>query len=168
MPLTRHTTALWIRPAVLSDFEVAKVIQERTIPVDHPYHYAENIRCTGTANFVAESNKQVVGYVSVLVNHPTPDGTHLWERMRPYIGFVGVLPECQLGGVGRQLILHAVRQAIVNYPSEFAYLESEEGANGFYEKVGFQRMAAEEVEQAFGKSPRSSVWRIHRSELDQS
>jgi ribosomal protein S18 acetylase RimI-like enzyme len=107
-----------------------------------------------------------MGFISVLVNQPNPLGRNLWERMRPYIGFVGVSGEHRNSGIGKALIAEAARRALLVTGKSHIYLECEddnESAQRLYEKTGFKILPAEEVEKTFGRPPHLNS-RVYRAE----
>ncbi|MBP1473509.1 GNAT family N-acetyltransferase [Frateuria sp. MAH-13] len=149
-----------IRAADPSDVQEASKLQRAVIPGDHPYEYARNILCSGTVNLVAiHKGTTIAGYISVLVGGLNPNGQHLWERLRPYLAFVGVLPDLQGQHVGAELIRRAL-QASDPRGASGMWLECPESAAGFYEKVGFVRVTSEAIEQYTGLTPRGPAYRL--------
>ena len=153
---------LEIRLARLDDIESVNAIQEKVLSSDHLYRYAENIRHNGTMNLVATVRGQVAGFISVLVNQPNPSGQHLWERMRPYVGFIGISPEFQRCGIGQLLIKEASQKTLSGSRSSHIYLECEKNTFEFYRRLGFIEMNQEEVEMEFSMTPKSTVFRAHQ------
>lgn len=157
-----------IRRANMNDWGAANLIHKSAYP-DDPYTYANNIRVSGTLNFVAaaEINK-VVGYITILVNPPTPDGRLMWMRMRPYIGFVGVLEDYRGLGIAKKLVREASRLALQYTGKDYIYLETEEKnetAQKLYENLGFEVVPAETLRELFntGGHPNSRVYRAGRA-----
>src|SRR5690606_4876692 len=137
------STRFLIRAATLNDRPAANYIHRLCLPDDKVYGYANNIGLNGTVNLVASVENQTVGFVSALINSPNPNGSCLWERMRPYIGFLGVVGEWRKSGIGRALTIESSRLAILATASDRIYLECEEsniGAQSFYEKLGFEKV----------------------------
>lgn len=146
---------LIVRPATLDDRPAANAIHKAAYP-DDPYTYANNIGRQGVINLVAEKDGEVVGFVSALVNNPNPHGKYLWERMRPYIGFVGVAAEHRGRGVGALLVTGVSRSALAATKRDRIYLECEadnELARGLYEKLGFIIVTPDDVQIRFGRPP---------------
>ncbi|WP_329741516.1 GNAT family N-acetyltransferase [Dyella sp. A6] len=148
-----------IRAANPNDFHGALAVQHAVIARDHPYEYARNILCSGTVNLVAVHDGAIVGFISVLLGGLNPNGQHLWERLRPYLAFVGVLPELQGQHVGAELIRHALQLSDPRATSGM-WLECPESASTFYEKVGFVRVTPEAIQQHTGLSPKGPVYRL--------
>lgn len=148
-----------IRPAHPNDFQGASAVQHAVISGDHPYEYARNILSSGTVNLVAIHGGAIVGFISVLLGGLKPDGQHLWERLRPYLAFVGVLPDHQGQHVGAELIRCAL-QISDPHATSGMWLECPESAATFYEKVGFARVAPEAVHRHTGMSPKGPVYRL--------
>src|SRR5512147_2499251 len=107
-----------IRPAEPKDVEGAAVICRRVLAEKLPYNYELNIGVEGCRNLVADDGGQVVGYLTMLVKRWDPRGHHLWQRLVPYIAFVGVLPERQRQGIGAALLRSAIREAAAVCPGE--------------------------------------------------
>lgn len=148
-----------IRAASPDDFQGASAVQHAVIPDGHPYEYARNILCPGTVNLVAIHNGAVVGFISVLLGGLNPNGHNLWERLRPYLAFVGVLPELQGQHVGAELIRCAL-QISDPHATSGMWLECPESAAQFYEKVGFVQVAPDVVQQHTGLPPKGLVYRL--------
>src|SRR5574340_690308 len=107
-----------IRPADASDREAVASICRRVLAEKLPFNYELNIGTEGCCNLVAEEPGRVVGYLSMLVKRWDPHGRHPWQRVAPYIAFVGVLPDCQRRGIGTALMQQAVREAARLCPAE--------------------------------------------------
>lgn len=148
-----------IRAASPGDFQGASAVQHAVIPDCHPYEYARNILCPSTINLVATHNGTIVGFISVLLGGLNPSGHNLWERLRPYLAFVGVLPELQGQHVGGELIRCALKISDLHATSGM-WLECPESAAQFYEKIGFVRIAPDVVEQLTGLPPKGLVYRL--------
>ncbi len=158
------TQQIVIRDANFADQAAANVIHKSAYPNDR-YCYANNIGITGIINLVAAVDNQMVGFISVLVNQPNPAGKNLWERMRPYIGFLGISEECRKFGIGTALIAAASRRALAATGASYIYLECEdtnELAQKLYEKTGFKVVAHGQIENDFGRPPHLNS-RVYRS-----
>ena len=153
-----------IRIANQSDIQGASDVQRAVLSSDHPYQYAKNINYSGTINLVATRSGAIVGYISVLLDGLNPNGRYLWERLRPYLAFVGVLPDMQKQHVGRDLIRRALQLSDPHATSGM-WLECPESAAAFYEKVGFSRVMPEAVQQHAGLLPKGPVYRITNNQL---
>ena len=115
-----------IRPAEPKDKEEAGIVRETVLSQIHPYHYEENVGLAETLNLVAEQDFAVVGFVSVLLSRCNPEGEYLWERVAPYIAFIGVMPGQQRQGIGDLLLRSAIRGTAIRCPNEaVVYLEHE-------------------------------------------
>lgn len=88
------------------------------LPTTHPYHYERNIELAGCLNLVAEERGEVIGFISVLLTRWNPGGEWVWERLAPYVGFVGVLPARQREGIGESLLRSAIREVAIRCSEE--------------------------------------------------
>lgn len=86
-----------------------------------------------------------------------PQGKALWERIRPYIGFIGIHPVHQKNGIGSVLLTHTCAFVFQTTSFSSLYLECEESLVPFYRKNGFNAMLPEMVERLFGSNPGNSV-----------
>lgn len=153
-----------IRLATIADYQGADAVQRTSIPGNHPYRYAENLKYAATANFVAAEDERIVGFISILTNEPNPSGQHLWQRLRPYVGFVGVLPEFQGQKVGTQLIRTGAN-AVLSHTRQQLWLECSESNRQFYESLGFVCYTPEAIQHAYGLLPKGLVYSLDRSVL---
>ena len=111
-------------------------------------------------NLVAEKDGIVVGFVSVLLTRCNPQGQHLWERVAPYIAFIGIMPAQQKKGIGNLLLRSAIRGAAIRCPNEpVVYLEHEieSEARRLYERIGFRTVPDDEIFMAIGIHPKGPV-----------
>jgi ribosomal protein S18 acetylase RimI-like enzyme len=150
-----------IRLAEPSDKQGAGIIRATVLPPEHHYHYEDNIEDARCLNLVAEEADIVVGFVSVLLTVCNPGGQALWERLAPYIGFIGVLPDYQGKHVGPRLLQCAVRETATLYPNGSAlYLEhahENSRARGVFERCGFKSLLCEDVFKVTGLYPKGPV-----------
>lgn len=149
-----------IRIAEAKDIEGAALICRRVLAEKLPYNYELNIGTEGCLNLVAEDGGQVVGYLTMLVKRWDPRGRHLWQRLVPYIAFVGVLPERQRQGIGAALLRQAIAEAgrcCPGEPSLFLEHAPHNIASRLYERVGFHALSSEEVLRMTGLEVRSPV-----------
>jgi ribosomal protein S18 acetylase RimI-like enzyme len=156
-----------IRNANMNDWGAANLIHKSAYPDDF-YTYANNIRASGTINLVAVIENKVVGYITTLVNPPTPDGKAMWMRMRPYIGYVGVLPDYRGLGIAKELVREGSRRALQYTGEGYIYLEAEEEnetAQRLYERLGFEAVPPEILRELFNAAghPNTRVYRAGRS-----
>jgi len=107
-----------IRPAELKDKDGAGIVRAMVLSQNHPYQYEQNIGLADTLNLVAEKDGIVVGFVSVLLTRCNPQGQHLWERVTPYIAFIGIMPAQQKKGIGNLLLRSAIKGAAIRCPNE--------------------------------------------------
>lgn len=155
---------LHIRKAETYDQAQVRELQTLLIPEPHPYSYAKNIELLDARNFVAVQERKVVGYISTLVSGREIEGPHLWQRMKPYLAFMGVVRELQHQGIGAALLSRALEEVFATTVAEHFYLECDTTPAGFYLKQGFSQMTPEQVQREFGLAPRSQVWRIARGQ----
>jgi ribosomal protein S18 acetylase RimI-like enzyme len=149
-----------IRPAELQDKEGADIVRATVLSQNHPYHYEQNIGLAETLNLVAEKDGIIVGFVSVLLSRCNPQGQHLWERVAPYIAFIGVMAGQQKKGIGNLLLRSAINGAAIRCPNEpVVYLEYEieSEARRLYERIGFRTVSHDEILMATGLHPKGPV-----------
>jgi GNAT superfamily N-acetyltransferase len=149
-----------IRPAEPKDVEGVAVICRRVLAEKLPYNYELNIGTEGCWNLVAEDEGRVVGYLTMLVKRWDPRGRHLWQRLVPYIAFVGVRPEWQRQGIGAALVRDAIREAARLCPLEprlFLEHAPHNVASRLYQRVGFRALSADEVRRLAGLNVSSPV-----------
>lgn len=153
-----------IRLATIDDYQDVDAVQRASLPGDHRYHYAENLKRTDTTNFVAAEGSRIVGFITILTNEPDPSGQHLWQRLRPYVGFLGVLPEFQGQKIGTQLIRTGAN-AVLSHSRQQLWLECGESNKRFYESLGFVGSTPEAIQQAYGLVPKGPVYSLDYSVL---
>jgi len=149
-----------IRPAELKDKDGAGIVRAMVLSQNHPYQYEQNIGLADTLNLVAEKDGIVVGFVSVLLTRCNPQGQHLWERVTPYIAFIGIMPAQQKKGIGNLLLRSAIKGAAIRCPNEpVVYIEHEVESDSrrLYERIGFRTMFHEEILTATGLHPKGPV-----------
>jgi ribosomal protein S18 acetylase RimI-like enzyme len=149
-----------IRPAELKDKDGAGIVRAMVLSHNHLYQYEQNIGLADTLNLVAEEEGIVVGFVSVLLSRCNPQGQHLWERVAPYIAFIGIVPAQQRRGIGNLLLRSAIQGAAIRCPNEpVLYLEHEveSHARRLYERIGFRTMSHDEILLATGLHPKGPV-----------
>jgi len=142
-----------IRAAETEDMEGAGLICRRVLADKLPFNYELNIGVEGCVNLVADEGGRVVGYLTMLVRRWDPRGRHLWQRLAPYVAFVGVLPDWQRQGIGGALLRAAIQQAVRLCPGEsHLFLEHAPGniASRLYQRLGFRAISAAELEQLAG------------------
>jgi GNAT superfamily N-acetyltransferase len=152
-----------IRHAEQNDKEGARIVRASVLSQDHPYPYEDNIGLRETLNLVAEEDCVILGFVSVLLARVNPKGQYLWERLAPYIGFIGVMTRQQRKGIGSSLLRCAIEGAADRCPNEpFLYLEHEveSSARQFYERMGFRVMSGEETFGSVGMYPKACLMRF--------
>jgi ribosomal protein S18 acetylase RimI-like enzyme len=150
-----------IRRAEAGDTEAAGAVCARVLLEDPPYPYELNIGEPSCLNMVAEQEGAVIGYISVVLKRWNPQGRFFWERIAPYIAFVGVLPEKQRRGIGSLLLRAAITEIVARCPDEpLLFLEHHRqnlAAKHLFEKNGFREMSRDEVFEVSGVYPKSAV-----------
>lgn len=149
-----------IRPATAADLEGAAVICSRVLAEKLPYNYELNIGTDGCLNLVADDAGRVVGYITVLLRRWDPHGRRLWQRLAPYLAFVGVLPERQGQGIGAALVRAAIAEIRLRCPQEprlFLEHAPTNRARRLYERLGFRTLTADEIFQLSGLPARGPV-----------
>ncbi len=149
-----------IRLAEPRDVEGAGAICGRVLSGKLPYQYELNIGLEECLNLVAVEEGQVIGYATVLLRRWDPRGRHLWQRVAPYLAFIGVLPEKQGRGVGELLLRAVFRESARRCPHEpHLFLEHtpDNRAARLYARVGFRAMSPDEVFRLSGLAPKGPV-----------
>ena len=149
-----------IRLATADDYHGAVLLQRAVMPNETRYHYAGNICQPGTLNLVADRSDAVVGYISVLVGQADPNGAHLWQRLRPYVAFMGVLPDSQGHGVGTGLIRRASNMVLPSDQPRL-WLECNQDVANFYERLGFVSIQPDMVRGRVGLSPKGLLYCLY-------
>lgn len=98
-------------------------------------------------------------------------GKLLWEKIRPYIGFLGVAEGHRRRGIGSELIREAERGAFAVTGAGSIYLECEhenEKALRLYHKLGLTRVNPDEIQKTLGGplSKNSGLYRAERKSLE--
>ena len=96
------------------------------------------IAAEGHVYFIAEVEGTAVGYVSVQPEGQAEDGLPLWHLQKIY-----VWPDCQTGGVGKRLFLHAldyVSQTVGGPCRVELNVNRNNKAVGFYEHMGMRKL----------------------------
>ena len=150
-----------IRPAEITDREAAGNVCSRVLAEDPPYQYELNIGVPECLNLVAEEEGSVVAYATTVLKRWNPQGRFLWERVAPYLAFVGVLPEKQRRGIGGLLLRSTISEIALRCPDEpLLFLEHHRQnpvAKRLFESVGFRNMSDDEVFSMAGLYPKSAV-----------
>jgi GNAT superfamily N-acetyltransferase len=149
-----------IRPAEAADTEGAADICHRVLAEKLPFDYHFNIGLDGCVNLVADDDGRIVGFLSMLVKCWDARGRHLWQRVTPYIAFVGVVPDRQRQGIGAALLQEAIREAARSCPFEpRLYLEHAPHniAGRLYQRVGFRALSPAEIRELTGLKVSSPV-----------
>jgi len=149
-----------IRSAEPKDKDGAGIVRATVLSQNHPYRYEENIGLADTLNLVAEEEGIVVGFVSVLLSRRNVQGQHLWERIAPYVAFIGIMPAQQRRGIGNLLLRSAIQGTAIRCPNEpVLYLEHEveSDARRLYERIGFKTMFHDQILLATGLHPKGPV-----------
>ena len=153
-----------VRLATIADYQGVEEVLRASLPADHPYRYAENLKSRSAVNFVAVEDERIVGFITILTNEPTPTGQYLWHRLRPYVGFVGVLPEFRRLKVGTQLMREGAK-AVLSPTRQQLWLECSDSNRSFFESLGAVRITPEAIQQAYGLLPKSNVYSLDYSVL---
>jgi ribosomal protein S18 acetylase RimI-like enzyme len=103
---------------------------------------------TKSRSFVCEAENRIVGMAFLV---PSENPWDIFEAEWSYIRFVGVDPEFQGLGIGKQLTALCINHAIKTEESIIALHTSEmmDSARHIYEKLGFRKL--KEIEPRFGK-----------------
>jgi ribosomal protein S18 acetylase RimI-like enzyme len=131
------------RCATVEDTEAVGTVCRRLLADDPPYQYELNIGVPGCLNLVAEEDGTIVGYASLVVRRWDPRGVLVWQRVAPYLAFIGVIPEKQHRGIGELLLRAIISAAAAQCPDEpRLYLEHHRqnaAAKRLFERMGFHQ-----------------------------
>ena len=139
-----------------ADAPALRAIQKKLFP-DHRFDYSSHAGDSRAPGFVAVSDDAVIGFVSALTVGKDPGGDDFWQHVRPYIRFVGVEPDLQRRGVGKELMARMCDYLRQQCLASWIYLESDRDQAAFYEKCGFNEMSETDLEAIAGKKVRSRV-----------
>jgi len=119
-----------------------KEINEAVLPENYPFYFYETLYTRyRDAFYVAKIEDEIVGYVMCRVEKEfTFDPYPRFKRVG-HIVSIGVLPEYRNMGIGRELMLNALKALKEVYNTEYVYLEvrvSNTGAIRFYHRLGFK------------------------------
>jgi GNAT superfamily N-acetyltransferase len=153
-----------IRLATMADYHGAEAVLRASLPDNHQYRYAENLRSPSAVNLVAVEGERIVGFITILTNEPNPSGQYLWQRLRPYVGFVGVLSEFRRQKVGTQLMREGAK-AVLSPTRQQLWLECSDSRRSFFESLGCVRSPPEAIQQVYGLLPKSNVYSLDHSVL---
>jgi len=143
-----------IHQAEAKDREAVGTVCRRVLADDPPYQYELNIGVPGCLNLVAEEDGVIVGYASVVLRRWDARGGFVWQRVAPYLAFIGVVPEKQRRGIGELLLRATISAAAAQCPDEpRLYLEHHRQnatAKRMFERMGFRHMSREDVQRETG------------------
>ncbi len=149
-----------IREAAIEDFGGADAVQKAAgLPPNHPYCYAKNLGRNGAVNLVAEDGTKIVGFISILADPRNPNGEFLWQRLRSYVAFLGVLPTFRNRGIGSDLMRKGASM-VLNDERPTLWLECEKERIVFYELLGFNVVSSEFIQGTYGLPPGACVLRL--------
>lgn len=152
-----------IRGGVREDIEQVKMLVDTCLCEGNKYRYENNIFYpSDTVNSVAINivDNRIVGYITALRPPGDPRSEVIWKRLRPYIGFVGVLPEARYNGIATTLLKSVSNSMARHYPgSNFIYLECKEKLVSFYERRGYSLVDPNLVKEEFGVLPKGPLLR---------
>ena len=140
-------------------FAAVQMIRRTVLPESHAYHYENNIGIPDVLSLVATLEGRVVGFITVLTRTWNPNGRALWERVNPYVGFLGVTPELQRHGIGQRLI-KAASQILLAAGKATLYLECDAELIPVYCKYGFSSVIPEQCEMLFGMRSSSNLMQL--------
>jgi len=125
------------------DLEAVVNINRRCLPENYPpFFFMEHYRNYPKAFLVAEVGDEVVGYVMCRVEHGLSN-LKLGLARKGHIISIAVMPWARRRGIGRALMVGALRALREHYDVEEYYLEvrvSNMPAISLYEKLGFKKV----------------------------
>jgi len=133
-----------IREAKEEDLPKIIRINLETLPEHYPdYFWRDHLRLWGKAFLVAEVDRKIVGYIMTRVDRGL--GYVYWKPFKKlgHVVSIAVLPEFRRRGIGRKLMLEAMRRLKEIYGASEVYLEvrvSNKAAISLYEKLGFRKV----------------------------
>lgn len=150
-----------IRQAEVNDREAVGAVCRRVLADDPPYQYELNIGVPECLNLLADQDGVIVGYASVVLKRWDVHGRFVWQRVAPYLAFIGVVPEKQGRGIGKLLLRAAISAAAAQCPDEpRLYLEHHRqnaNAKQLFERTGFRHLSREDVQRETGVRPTNEV-----------
>jgi ribosomal protein S18 acetylase RimI-like enzyme len=150
-----------VRHAEAQDREAAGAVCRRVLAEDPPYPYELNIGMPECLNLVAEEKGTIVGYASVVLKRWDSHGRAVWQRVAPYLAFIGVVPEKQRRGTGELLLRATISAAAARCPDEprlfLEHHRQNATAKRLFERVGFRHMSRDEVFRETGVRPVNEV-----------
>jgi GNAT superfamily N-acetyltransferase len=156
------SSSLEFRIAQPCDIPHVQVIEHLLFP-GNGHVYAQNILHASTRNLVATSQGRVVGYASALTAGQNLQGRALWQRIRPYIGCIGIHPSHQRQGIGSELLRRTCEYVFRTTSYRHIYLECSPELVAFYLQSRWCEVPSSEVEALFGPNPTDSrVCRVDR------
>lgn len=155
--LGRLVSKMEIRNATLADYEDAMRIRKECLGSNEYALYERNIGEQNIFNLVASIDGQVVGFISVLEVSFEPKGRAVWQRLFPYIGFVGVLEIFRRRGVCSELLEVTKQRFRENNFRGSIFLECSSELREIYEKSGFVVLHPDVVERMIGLRPKGCV-----------
>jgi len=129
------------RPFKPADLEDVIQINRNCLPENYtPLFFMNLYKRYPDTFFVAEFNKELVGYIMCRIETGAPSFRTLGITRRGHVISIAILPKHQQRGIGYSLMLEAT-QAMGNYNAKECYLEvraSNLPAVGLYKKLGFE------------------------------
>lgn len=139
-----------VRNTTPRDLEAVSRLIGTLLPDDrNASGYVNNIIRSGTFNLAFCLDGKLVGYVTSLIDKAS-GGPALWQRVRPYIGFVGVDPAYRDQYIGRTLLSELCDAIFQQTAFESVYLECADGLAAFYRKCGFRQLNFREIQSLSG------------------
>jgi [ribosomal protein S18]-alanine N-acetyltransferase len=129
------------RPFKPADLEDVIQINRNCLPENYtPLFFMNLYKRYPDTFFVAEFNKELIGYIMCRIETGAPSFKTLGITRKGHVISIAILPKHQQKGIGYSLMLEAT-QAMWNYNAKECYLEvraSNLPAVGLYKKLGFE------------------------------
>lgn len=155
--------AFSVRVAEARDYEQVSRLTDVCLNGNARHAYERNIFSNGCLNAVCarEEDGLVVGFITVLLPPAASASPEIWNRLRPYVGFVGVIPEFRRKGLCRDLLGSAVVTIRRHFPEEECLsLQCREHLEDFYLNLGFRKVPDKEVMTRYGTEPTIPVFQF--------
>ncbi|GGA02880.1 GNAT family N-acetyltransferase [Dyella caseinilytica] len=141
-----YAKRIYIRDAQDHDKYSCSNIVRAVLNDKHWQPYENNIGYGGTLNLVAIQNEQVVGFATTLLPPlPSFKPRGMYDVLRPYIGFVGRLPQDKGQSIGMSLVEEVCQRLLEKGAHRNVFLECENGLKTYYERLGFRYIGPEKV-----------------------
>lgn len=157
---------LEIREARRDDIPAVGELRKECLGANEYALYENNIGRPRLLNLVATDDARICGFITVLETVRDPGGAAMWQRVAPYVGFVGVRERDRRRGIATRLMQEAKRLLHERGAGDWLYLECNEDLIPLYTKEGFVQMDSDDAQGAFGLRPKAVFFRFPLRQLE--